>query len=285
MVARVRRILNGAKVGHAGTLDPDATGVVVICVGKATKISAFLMEAEKVYRGTGRLGITTDTQDASGTTVDERPVDVTEDALHEAVRGFVGRIDQMPPMYSALKVDGHKLYRLARRGVEVERASRPVTVHAFGITRTFLPEFDFEVRCSKGTYVRTLIHDLGEALGCGGHLAALSRERQGGFVREEALGWDALDGADAAERIRLAMVSPEEALAFLPRLRLPASAAPLRAGGLVPAVGLPEGEDGTCRLAIGPGGDVGVGRRSPEGVRTLFLFPPGPRFGRGRRAS
>jgi tRNA pseudouridine55 synthase len=281
----VRRILDGAKVGHAGTLDPDATGVVVICVGKATKVSAFLMEAEKVYRGTGRLGVTTDTQDASGTAVEERAVDVSGPELREAVARFVGTIEQVPPMYSALKVDGRKLYHLARQGVEVERSARPVTVHSFEVTRVALPDFDFEVRCSKGTYVRTLVHDVGEALGCGGHLAALSRERQGGFERGNALPWSDLEGEEAADRIRRALVPLGEALAFLPRLRLPASAGPLRCGGLVPAALLPDGENGTCRLALGPGGDVGIGRRTDEGVRTLFLFPPGPRFGRGRRTS
>jgi tRNA pseudouridine55 synthase len=187
-------------------------------------------------------------------------------------------------MFSALKVDGRKLYRLARKGVEVERPSRPVTVHSFDITSVQLPEFGFEVRCSKGTYVRTLVHDLGEALGCGAHLARLSRERQGGFTREDALAWDALARPDAADAIREAMIPAEEALAFLPRLDLPAAASPLRVGGLVPAGQVPESEEGTYRLGLGPGADVGIGRRTEEGVRPLFLFPPSARFGRGRRA-
>jgi tRNA pseudouridine55 synthase len=284
VVARVRRILGGAKVGHAGTLDPDATGVLVICVGKATKISAFLMEGEKVYRGVGRLGVSTETQDASGAVVAECSVDLDEGEVREAAARFVGDITQVPPMYSALKVGGRKLYRLARAGVEVERVARPVTVHELEILDVALPEFTFEVRCSKGTYVRTLVHDLGEALGCGGHLAGLSRERQGNFTREAALPWSAVEGADAADRIRRAVVTPEEALAFLDDLAVPAAAHPLRLGGLVPAASLPEGAGGIVRLTAG-GAPIGVGRRSDEGLRPMFLFPSPPRFGRSQRAT
>ena len=177
-------------MGHAGTLDPAATGVLVLCVGKATKISAFLMEGEKEYVGTGRLGVTTDTQDGEGQVVQERPVDTDADAVRQAAARFVGEIEQVPPMYSAVKVGGQKLYRLARQGQEVERKPRPVTVHALEIGRVELPEFDFILRCSKGTYVRTIVHDLGEALGCGGHLAGLVRERQGSFGRERAVTWE-----------------------------------------------------------------------------------------------
>lgn len=281
----MRRILGGAKVGHAGTLDPDAVGVLVICVGKATKISAFLMEGEKVYRGVGRLGVTTDTQDASGAVVSERPVEADEDAVRRGASAFVGDITQIPPMFSALKVGGKKLYRLARAGVEVERAARPVTVHEMDVLDVALPEFTFQVRCSKGTYVRTLVHDLGEALGCGGHLASLSRERQGTFTREDALPWSALEGADAAERIRRAMVTPEEALAFLGELAVPAAADPLRVGGLVPAASLSAGPEGLVRLTGADGAPVGIGRRTDEGLRPMFLFPPPPRFGRSKRAT
>ncbi|MGH2570502.1 MAG: tRNA pseudouridine(55) synthase TruB, partial [bacterium] len=180
VVARVRRVLPGARVGHAGTLDPAATGVLVICVGGATKISAFLMEGEKEYVGTATLGVTTDTQDADGRVVRERPVAADDAAIRAAATRFVGEIEQVPPMYSAVKVGGEKLYRLARQGLEIERAARRVRVHAFEIVGVALPHVDFVLRCSKGTYVRTILHDLGEALGCGAHLARLVRERQGG---------------------------------------------------------------------------------------------------------
>lgn len=284
-MARVRRILGGAKVGHAGTLDPDATGVLVICVGKATKISSFLMEADKVYCGRGRLGVTTETQDGSGAVSSRRPVEVSAEEVRTAAQGFVGEIQQVPPMYSAVKIGGKKLYRLARAGVEVERVARPVTVHSLEIGAVELPDFRFEARCSKGTYVRTLVHDLGEALGCGGHLAELSRRRQGLFRQEDALPWGALESPDAADRIRSAVVSPAEALAFLPELSLPSAAEPLRVGALLPPELLPEGAQGLVRLVGSDGTLIGVGRRSADGLRPLHLLPPPARFGRGKRGS
>lgn len=283
-MARVRRVLGGAKVGHAGTLDPDATGVLVVCLGPATKISAFLMEGEKVYVGRGRLGISTDTQDASGKVLSERAVSVTEADIRQAAERFVGKIEQVPPMFSAVKIDGHKLYRLARQGVEVERAARPVTVHAFRIESVTLPDFSFSLRCSKGTYVRTLVHDLGEALGCGAHLVELVRAAQGGFRREDALPWAALEEADAPEAIRRASIRPEEALAFLPSCELAASAPALRAGVLLPRDAIRSNQrEGLVRLARSDGRLAGIARASEEGFRVLHLFAPAAGFGRPRR--
>lgn len=284
VVARVRRVLNGAKVGHAGTLDPDATGVLVVCVGKATKISSFLMEGAKEYRGTGRLGIATDTQDATGTVLEERAVTVTEDELRAACAEFLGELEQLPPMYSAVKVDGQRLYRLARKGVEVERASRRVTVHELRVVDVALPDFRFFLRCSKGTYVRTIVHDVGSRLGCGAHLAELVRCRQGIFDLEQALDFEKLQGADGPEAVRSAAVTPHEALAFLPAWELPPSAADRRAGEVVPgSPGRPAGE--VVRLLDGRGAVQGVGRVEERGVRVLHLLPPATRFGRGRRGA
>ncbi len=283
VVARVRRVLDGAKVGHAGTLDPEATGVLVICLGKATKISSFLMEADKVYEGTGRLGVSTDTQDATGTVLAERPVQVGEEALRALATRFVGRIEQVPPMYSAVKVDGQKLYRLARKGVQVERPARPVTVYELKIGRIALPDFEFSVRCSKGTYVRTLVHDLGEALDCGGHLARLSRARQGPFDLEHALPWEALEAPDAADRVRAARIDVEDALDFLPELTLPGSVTLLRANTRVLPETLPPGGPGLFRIALADRPNAAVGRRDDQGLHVLYLFPPRSRFGRGKR--
>lgn len=281
----MRRVLGGAKVGHAGTLDPDATGVLVLCIGKATKISAFLMEGEKEYAGTGRLGVTTDTQDATGTTLEERPVCVTAEEVRRAAAEMTGEIVQVPPMYSAVKVDGQRLYRLARKGVKVERAGRKVTVHSLEVVRVELPEFDFALRCSKGTYVRTIVHDLGERLGCGGHLRGLVRRRQGTFRLEEALSWEALAAPDAAQAIRSAVVAPEEALGFLPSWTLPPAALPRRVGEVVS--GGPEGvaSGALVHLAAPSGTGGGVGRVGEAGVRILHLFPSSTRYGRGRRVS
>ncbi len=287
-MARVRRVLDGPKVGHAGTLDPDATGVLVICVGKATKISSFLMESDKIYVGTGRLGARTDTQDASGEVLEERPVECGAAELSEASARFIGPIEQIPPMYSAVKVGGKKLYRLARKGVEIERPARPVTIRSFDLGRIELPDFDFSVECTKGTYVRTLMHDLGEALGCGGHLASLSRSKQGGFSLENALPWEALNGADAVRRIEEAAVTPEEALEFLPRWRVPAAAPPLRVGGLITVKAGEEtdGDEGLRRLVVAGGRVGGIGKLGPEGLRVLYLFPvrSGSSSGFGRKA-
>jgi tRNA pseudouridine55 synthase len=284
VVARVRRVLSGARVGHAGTLDPDATGVLVLCVGKATKISSFLMEGAKEYRGTGRLGITTDTQDATGTVVSERPVRVTEEDLRAACAAFAGEVEQLPPMFSAVKVDGQRLYRLARKGVEVERASRRVTVHELSVLDVSLPDFRFLLRCSKGTYVRTIVHDVGERLGCGAHLTGLARTRQGIFELERALPWETLLGADGPEAVLRVAVTPHEALSFLPAVAMPPSVAPRRQGELLPLP--PDAPAGDLvRLLDARGAVQGVGRREERGVRILHLLPAASLFGRGRRSA
>lgn len=287
VVARVRRVLGGAKVGHAGTLDPEATGVLVLCLGRATKLSAFLMECEKLYAGVGRLGIATDTQDATGRVIAERPVTCSETDLRTAAARFVGRLQQVPPMYSAVKVEGRKLYQLARRGLEVERAARPVTVHAFEVTSVAFPDFEFHLRCSKGTYVRTIIHDLGEALGCGGHLLRLSREAQGSFRREQALAFGALDGPDGAAAIRAAMVLPADGFGHLGAADVSdVPALPLQVGAVLGgAAAAGAGEEGELlRLTIGER-LLGLGRRTPEGIRVLHAWSDGARFGRAGRPS
>jgi len=284
VVARVRRVLSGAKVGHAGTLDPDATGVLVVCVGKATKISSFLMEGAKEYRGTGRLGAATDTQDATGTVLEEKPVTVTEDELRAACAEFAGELDQVPPMYSAVKVDGQRLYRLARKGVEVERASRRVTVHELRVLDVALPDFTFHLSCSKGTYVRTIVHDVGQRLGCGAHLAELVRTRQGIFDLDRALPWEALEGAAGPEAVLRAAVTPQESLGFLPAFPMPPTIATRKAGEIVS--GTPDAGTGQLlRLLDARGAVQGVGRVEERGVRILHVLPPATLFGRGRRGA
>jgi tRNA pseudouridine55 synthase len=285
VVARVRAILGGRKVGHAGTLDPSATGVLVLCVGKATKISAFLMEGVKEYRGKGKLGVTTDTQDAEGAVVRERAVDVSPADLAEAARKFTGELAQVPPMYSALKVSGQKLYRLARKGVEVERAARPVFIHSLAIGAFEPPVFDFVLRCSKGTYVRTLVHDLGEELGCGAHLAALERTAQGGFDLAQSVPWEVCLGPGAEEAILRAAVPPEEALRFLPLCEAPQQAGAARVGAVVPMTDGSRGVTGLVRIAGAEGRVLGVGKLGEEGLRILHRFPAAGRYGRGLKTA
>jgi tRNA pseudouridine55 synthase len=188
VVRRVRRLLRTRRVGHTGTLDPLATGVLPVAVGEATRIVQFLMEGDKTYRAVLKLGEITTTQDAEGEVLERRPVEgITVEAVIAAARSFAGVIHQLPPMYSALKKDGVPLYRLARQGIEVERESREVRIDRLQILDVDLPLVTLEVDCSKGTYVRTLCHDLGLALGTGAHLVALRRTRSGSFTEADCV--------------------------------------------------------------------------------------------------
>jgi len=211
VVDRVRRTLRMKRIGHAGTLDPLATGLLIILVGKATKLSQYLMSLDKEYIGTVRLGESTDTQDADGDVVSTRPVPaLTEAQLREAMQTFIGDQYQTPPMFSAKKLAGVPLYKLARKGKEVEREPRFIRVSAFDLTRFALPEFDVLLRCSKGTYVRTIAHDLGEKLGCGAHLSALRRTATDRFNISQAVPLAELEAMDYAA-VRPRLLSAHEA--------------------------------------------------------------------------
>ncbi|MGB5440817.1 MAG: tRNA pseudouridine(55) synthase TruB, partial [Gammaproteobacteria bacterium] len=178
----VKKLYRARKAGHTGSLDPLATGLLPICFGEATKISGFLLDADKDYLVTCKLGERTTTGDAEGEVEQRRPVErVTEKLVRKAMQGFIGDIEQIPPMYSALKHKGERLYKLARQGIEVERAPRQVTIFEMELTDFSLPEATFRVHCSKGTYVRTLIEDIGEVLGCGAHVIRLRRLGVGPF--------------------------------------------------------------------------------------------------------
>lgn len=187
VVAKLRGIFGQKKIGHTGTLDPDATGVLPVCLGKATKVCDLLTEEDKTYRCTMLLGIVTDTQDISGSVLEEKEVRVTEQEVEKTILGFVGSYDQIPPMYSALKVQGKKLYELARAGKEVERKPRPVRIHQITIHRMELPRVEFEVTCSRGTYIRTLCDDIGRQLQCGACMERLVRTRVADFLLEDSL--------------------------------------------------------------------------------------------------
>ncbi len=188
VVYKLRKILNIKKIGHTGTLDPEASGVLPMCVGKGTKLAEYLTAADKQYLAVLQLGAVTDTQDATGTVLQSFEVSVTEEQILETVKGFEGEISQIPPMYSAIKIDGKKLYELAREGKVVDREPRRVTVSRIEVKNIDLGKATVEmlVDCSKGTYIRTLCNDIGEALGCGGHMAALVRTKSGRFLLEDA---------------------------------------------------------------------------------------------------
>lgn len=182
VVAKLRGIVGQKKIGHTGTLDPDATGVLPVCLGKATKLCDMLTDKDKTYETVMLLGKTTDTQDISGTVLSEASIsDIDETMVTKCIGEFVGDYLQMPPMYSALKVNGKKLYELARQGIEVERKKRPVVIHEIHILEIDLPRVRMEISCSKGTYIRTLCHDIGQKLGCGACMEELTRTRVGRF--------------------------------------------------------------------------------------------------------
>lgn len=181
VAAKLRGVFHEKRVGHGGTLDPMATGVLPIFIGRATRAVPFFEHADKVYEAGLRLGLVTDTQDVTGRTLETHEVDITQERLEAALDSFRGEIAQIPPMYSAIKVNGQKLYALARQGKAVERAPRPVTIFALDLLGGAGADWRLRVHCSKGTYVRTLCHDIGAALGCGGCLSALRRTRAGAY--------------------------------------------------------------------------------------------------------
>ncbi len=234
-----RRLYNAEKAGHTGTLDPLATGLLPLCFGEATKFSGELLNADKRYVATVQLGVTTDTADAEGIVLESRPVAATRSDVEAALAAFVGEIEQVPPMYSALKRDGKPLYEYARAGIEVERAARRICIHELRLLAPGEGEsmaggrFVFEVRCSKGTYVRTLAADIGERLGCGAHLAALRRTGIGALDVTQAYSLTTLEALTAEARDAF-LLPPDSLLTSLAEARLDvADAARLRHGQAV----------------------------------------------------
>lgn len=221
VVAIVRRTIHMKKVGHTGTLDPDAEGVLPVCVGKATKLSDVIMDGRKSYRAMLRLGVTTTTEDASGEVLETKEVDFNEDRIREVVASFIGKLEQVPPMYSAVKVNGKKLYELAREGKEIERKSRTIEVYDIRI-RQFLPpdKVEIDVDCSKGTYIRTLCADIGKALGCGGHMAELLRTKTGTFSLENAIKLDEMKALAEQGKAEEALLTMEDALKDFPVVKV-----------------------------------------------------------------
>ena len=221
VVAVMRKILGTKKVGHTGTLDPQATGVLPICVGKGTKVSDMLMCSDKEYIARVRLGITTDTQDIWGEVLTESDCShITEDMVIDAAKKFVGEISQTPPMYSAVKIGGKKLYEYARSGIEVERKSRTVTIHSIGISDFENGEFSMRVSCSKGTYIRTLCADIGESLGVGATMTALVRTKSAMFDLSNAKTLDEIRAIAEGGDIKNLIIPTDAVFANLPEIHL-----------------------------------------------------------------
>lgn len=240
VVDRIRRAIGQRRIGHTGTLDPGATGLLVMCLGQATRLSEYLTDLDKVYEGIMRLGLETSSYDLDGETVAERPVPALDmEAIQTVCNGFVGDILQIPPMMSAVKVGGKRLYKIARQGEVVERQPRPVKVFSFDVLSYTAPDAGIRVRCGSGTYVRSLCHETGQLLGCGAALAGLRRTAVGRYSVADALPVDELDGPD----IVASRIIPMDSALDLPEVRVDrAREVIVTTGG---AVAVDNSEDGT----------------------------------------
>ena len=278
VVAHLRRVLRVPKIGHGGTLDPAATGVLPILIGEATKLTPYLVELDKEYVATVRLGVVTETQDLAGAVLETHPVpDLDVQAIEASLRCFVGVIRQVPPMYSALHHDGKRLYELAREGRTVEREPREITVHAIALEALALPDLTLRVRCGKGTYIRTLACDLGAALGCGAVLASLVRTRVGPYALEAAVRWPEVREARQGGPLWARLLPPDSALAALAPVHLDAAQARGFAHGQ--AVAVAAGPAGLVRVYGADGALLGIGStRGPfvRPERLLHADPPRP---------
>ena len=278
VVARLRRLLRAPKIGHGGTLDPDATGVLPILIGEATKLTPYLAELDKEYLATVRLGVITDTQDMTGAVLEIRPVPALDrGAIEETLHRFVGTISQVPPMYSALRRGGRRLHELAREGITIDREARQITVHAITLEALDPPELTMRVRCGKGTYVRTLAADLGALLGCGGALVSLIRTRVGPYALVDAVRWAELDAPDAGDALWARVLPWDSALVSYPAVHLGAAETVRFAHGQT--VPCPRGPEGYVRVYSSDGSCLGVGLGRAGTVkpeRLLHADPPRP---------
>ena len=270
VVSRLRRVFNTRRIGHGGTLDPMATGVLPVFVGRATRGVEFFEHAEKVYETTIRFGLTTDTEDITGKTLTETEVSLTEEDLQKVLPRFRGEILQVPPMYSAIKVNGQKLYDLARKGREVERQPRPITIHELQLLEFSGKEARLRVRCSKGTYIRTLCKDIGEALGCGGCMAALRRVQAGEYTLEGSIPLrQLLDISEAGGEVEHLLRPVDTMFASHEKLRLNEKQARLVKNGNAFAS---DCADGTYRVYAPDGEFLALCRAEGGQVKTIKSF-------------
>ncbi len=261
VVAKLRGILHMKRIGHTGTLDPDAEGVLPVALGKATKLVEMLTEKEKTYEAVLHLGIETDTQDITGAVRRCCDVSVTEDETEQVILSFLGDQMQIPPMYSALKVGGKKLYELAREGREIQREARPVHFSDIEILEMNLPLVRFRVTCSKGTYIRTLCHDIGEKLGCGGCMEALLRTRSGRFGIEKSVTLGEVQKAAEDGRISNLVIGIEEILSDYPRIcSFPEGDRLLLNGNPLHEELIKGGDRGQVRMCTSEGDFIGIYR-------------------------
>ena len=271
--AKLRGMFHEKRVGHAGTLDPMATGVLPVFIGRATRAVEFAADSDKEYIAGLKLGVVTNTQDATWEVLEERPVSITGDQLRAALGRFTGDIEQLPPMYSAIKINGKKLYELARKGKEVERKPRPVTIYELELLGwpDAGEDFQLRIRCSKGTYVRTLCHDIGQALGCGGCMSSLRRVKAAGFTLADSIALEAVQAAvDRGEGEEL-LLPVERLFAGVPVLVLRGAGAEkkVRNGSSLSA---PRLADGEYRVYGADGTFLALGRAAGGTLKTVKSF-------------
>ncbi len=270
VAAKLRGVFHERRVGHGGTLDPMATGVLPIFVGRATRAAEFMESAEKEYIAGLRLGLVTDTQDTTGQTLEEHPANVTRERLESILPRFLGPQEQIPPMYSAVKIGGKKLYELARKGQEIERKPRSITIHALEILGGSGADWTIRVRCSKGTYVRTLCHDLGAALGCGGCMSALRRTMAGRFSLENAVTMQQLLDFSEEHDAQTLLMPVDALFSQYPALIVTlGQAARVRNGAEVRDRQFP---DGMCRVYCETGEFLMLGEVTAHTLRTVKNF-------------
>ena len=270
VVAKLRGVLHEKRIGHSGTLDPMATGLLVLFAGRATRAVQFAEYHDKRYRAALRLGLVTDTQDITGTPIGGSPREVTEEELENALAGFRGPIRQIPPMYSAIKVKGQKLYEIARRGGQVERQPRPVTIHELRLLGRDDENFLLDIRCSKGTYVRTLCHDIGQALGCGACMSALRRLQAGEFSLENAYTLEQIRQAADAGQAESLLLGTDTLFAAVPSLRIgQREEKVLRCGGVFPVA---DAADEVCRVYSESGEFLALGQVENGACRIIKSF-------------
>ena len=273
-LGRAKRIIGVKKAGHTGTLDPMASGLLVLCFGQATKVAGFLLDADKAYEAVVRLGVTTDSEDAEGEVLERRAVpELDEQGLESVLRGFRGAIEQIPPMHSALKHKGQRLYELARKGETVERPPRAVVIHELEILDRDDETLRLQVRCSKGTYIRSLARDIGASLGCGAHLAGLRRTASAPFDLRDAVELEALESL-TREQARALLTPPDRALEHLPAVKLDDHQGRRILQGQRLA-GLRASHSGQVRI-YGPDAFVGIGEMDGQGhLKPVRLFATG----------
>lgn len=279
VVARMRGIAGTRKIGHGGTLDPMATGVLPLFFGRATKAADLMPDQDKTYAATFRLGITTDTQDITGTVLERRPVTAGKQQVEEALRCFTGPQLQTPPMYSAVQVNGQRLYDLARQGIEVERPAREITVYSLTLLdwNEEAHEYTVEATCSKGTYIRTLCHEIGRELGCGATLTALRRVRACGYTLAQCITLEEAQALAAANALAAALLPVETAFAGLPRLVLNEKLSRLFRNGVALSLNQFDRQiTGQTAIFAADGAFLGLGEPDAEGarLRILKLFHP-----------